>query len=146
MAVYRNKAPLDVSTKSDSSPVTAADLAAHRVIVEGLALLTPNIPVLSEESPQEWQVRRKWNRYWLVDPLDGTKEFLARNDEFTVNIALIEDGEPVMGVVYAPALKVLYAAEAQKPGRKKTACAAKSALSRPIRQRWCAAVPIRMNS
>ncbi|SQI43470.1 3'(2'),5'-bisphosphate nucleotidase CysQ [Leminorella richardii] len=119
MAVYRNKAPLDVSTKSDSSPVTAADLAAHRVIVEGLALLTPNIPVLSEESPQEWQVRRKWNRYWLVDPLDGTKEFLARNDEFTVNIALIEDGEPVMGVVYAPALKVLYAAEAQKAWKEK---------------------------
>ncbi|GKX56654.1 3'(2'),5'-bisphosphate nucleotidase CysQ [Leminorella grimontii] len=114
MAVYQGDRPTDLVVKSDSSPVTAADLAAHGIIMAGLSLLTPNIPVLSEESPQSWEIRKNWSSYWLVDPLDGTKEFLAHNDEFTVNIALIEGGEPVMGVVYAPALDVLYAAEGQR--------------------------------
>jgi len=110
MQVYDGAAPLDVSHKSDDSPVTAADIAAHEVILAGLKTLTPDLPVLSEEDPPAWEVRQHWQRYWLVDPLDGTKEFIKRNGEFTVNIALIEEGKPVMGVVYAPVLGVMYSA------------------------------------
>lgn len=110
MQVYNGAAPLDVSHKSDDSPVTAADIAAHEVILAGLTQLTPDVPVLSEEDPPAWEVRQHWQRYWLVDPLDGTKEFIKRNGEFTVNIALIEAGKPVMGVVYAPVLGVMYSA------------------------------------
>lgn len=110
MQVYNGSVPTDVSHKADDSPVTAADLAAHDVIVSGLKQLTPDIPVLSEEDPPGWEVRQHWQRYWLVDPLDGTKEFIKGNGEFTVNIALIEQGKPVMGVVYAPALGVMYSA------------------------------------
>ena len=77
--------------KADDSPLTKADLASHRIITEALGQLTPDIPVLSEESPDtSYETRRGWTTYWLVDPLDGTKEFLKRNDEFTVNVALIE--------------------------------------------------------
>ena len=107
MHVYAGEQPMDVTRKSDDSPVTAADLAAHKVIVEGLAALSPEVPVLSEEDPPSWAVRQNWKKYWLVDPLDGTKEFIKRNGEFTVNIALIENGKPVLGVVYAPALGVM---------------------------------------
>ncbi len=114
MAVYDGEQPLDVAQKKDDSPVTAADLAAHHIIKRGLAALTPEVPLLSEEDPPAWEERRNWTRYWLVDPLDGTKEFLHRNGEFTVNIALIEDGQAVMGVVYAPAIGVLYLAERGK--------------------------------
>lgn len=114
MVVYQGEKPLDVTVKKDDSPVTAADLAAHRIIKHGLAQLTPEIPLLSEEDPPAWEVRRHWQRYWLVDPLDGTKEFLLRNGEFTVNIALIENGQPVMGVVYAPVPDVLYGASEGK--------------------------------
>ncbi len=99
---------MEYARKQDDSPVTAADIAAHTVILEGLRTLTPDIPVLSEEDPPAWEVRQHWQRYWLVDPLDGTKEFIKRNGEFTVNIALIEQGKPVLGVVYAPVLKVMY--------------------------------------
>ena len=99
-----------VEHKDDHSPLTAADLAAHRVIVDGLRELTPDLPVLSEESAEHagWAERRQWTRYWLVDPLDGTREFVKRNGEFTVNIALIANHRPVLGVVYAPALDELY--------------------------------------
>ena len=76
-----------VRQKSDDSPVTAADLAAHRVIAAGLQALAPDIPLLSEEDPPDWSLRQHWRRFWLVEPLDGTKEFLLRNGEFTVNIA-----------------------------------------------------------
>lgn len=110
MHIYDNGAPLDVSHKSDDSPVTAADIAAHDIILNGLTQLTPEVPVLSEEDPPDWQERQKWQQYWLVDPLDGTKEFIKRNGEFTVNIALIDQGKPVLGVVYAPALGVMYSA------------------------------------
>lgn len=110
MQVYEGKQPMEAQEKADHSPVTAADLAAHRVILSGLQALTPDIPVLSEEAPQSWEERQAWKKYWLVDPLDGTKEFLKRNNEFTVNIALIEDGKPVLGVVYAPALHLMYSA------------------------------------
>ena len=98
-----------VNYKADRSPVTAADLAAHRAILDELSRLTPDIPCLSEEAESiTWEQRRHWQRYWLIDPLDGTREFIARNGEFTVNIALIEQGDPVMGVVHAPALGETY--------------------------------------
>lgn len=95
-------------TKADASPLTAADLAAHQVIQVGLRCLTPDIPIVSEEDDGASLDRSRLKTFWLVDPLDGTKEFLARNDEFTVNIALIENESPVLGVVYAPALEQLY--------------------------------------
>ena len=99
-----------VERKDDNSPLTAADLAAHRVIVAGLQALAPQIPVLSEESAEQaaWSVRQTWPRYFLVDPLDGTREFVKRNGEFTVNIALIDAHATVLGVVYAPALDEMY--------------------------------------
>ena len=98
-----------VRDKPDGSPVTEADLAAERVIHSRLRSLDPTTPYLSEESgPPSEPERRGWERFWLVDPLDGTKEFIRRTDEFTINIALIEQGEPVMGVVAAPALGLLY--------------------------------------
>lgn len=98
-----------VQLKADESPLTAADLAAHHVITAALQNLTPDLPVLSEESADvPWQTRQSWQRYWLVDPLDGTKEFINRNGEFTVNIALIDKGVPVLGVVYVPTLELLY--------------------------------------
>jgi 3'(2'), 5'-bisphosphate nucleotidase len=88
MAVYAQD--FDVESKADDSPLTAADMAAHRIICAGLTALTPDVPVLSEESAAiEWATRRSWSRYWLVDPLDGTREFVKKNGEFTVNIALI---------------------------------------------------------
>jgi 3'(2'), 5'-bisphosphate nucleotidase len=93
----------DVQEKDDASPLTQADLASNRVIDRGLKALTPDIPVLSEESGlPEFAERSQWDKYWLVDPLDGTKEFVNRNGEFTVNIALIEANRPVFGVVYVP--------------------------------------------
>ena len=97
------RAGVEVTAKSDDSPVTAADLAAHHLIVAGLTALDPSIPVLSEEDaniPQS--VRAGWQRWWLVDPLDGTKEFISGSEEFTVNIALIENGRVVFGVVTMP--------------------------------------------
>lgn len=101
-----------VAHKDDRSPLTAADLAAHHAILDGLRALTPSLPVLSEESAEHapWTERVGWTRYWLVDPLDGTREFVKRNGEFTVNIALIEHGEPALGVVYAPAVEEMYSA------------------------------------
>ena len=99
-----------IQNKSDDSPLTAADLAANAVIVAGLEQLVPGTPVLSEESDEvPFSERQQWQRYFLVDPLDGTKEFISSNGEFTVNIALIDKGVPVLGVVYVPVLDVLYA-------------------------------------
>lgn len=100
-----------ILNKKDHSPITTADLVAHHIIKCGLAALTPEVPLLSEEDLPAWEECQNWARYWLVDPLDGTKEFLHRNGEFTINIALIEHGEAVMGVVYTPAIDVLYLAE-----------------------------------
>lgn len=109
-----------VEKKDDDSPLTKADLAAHHIIVNGLKELTPAIPVISEESGVPgYESRKDWNIFWIVDPLDGTKEFIKRNGEFTVNIALIEENEPVLGVVYAPALDVLYYAEKEAGSFKK---------------------------
>ena len=101
----------EVEAKADRSPLTLADRAAHDCIVEALCALTPAWPVLSEESdPQVHQARHAWRRFWLVDPLDGTREFVKRNGEFTVNIALIDDGRPVLGVVQVPVTGRCYAA------------------------------------
>jgi 3'(2'), 5'-bisphosphate nucleotidase len=99
-----------VQHKDDRSPLTAADLASHRCILAGLEKLAPDIPVLSEESAEDVPalVRREWKRLWLVDPLDGTREFIKRNGEFTVNIALIDDGVPVFGVVQQPVTGALW--------------------------------------
>jgi len=110
MKIYESD--IMVTAKDDNSPLTQADLAAHELIVAELAKLTPDIPVLSEESASiPFETRKTWTKYWLVDPLDGTKEFIKRNGEFTVNIALIDNGEPVMSVVHGPALNLTYAAE-----------------------------------
>lgn len=93
-----------VAQKSDRSPVTAADMAAHEIITRGLRQLTPDLPALSEESGAiPFPERRRWETYWLVDPLDGTKEFIHRNGDFTVNIALVQNHAPVVGVVHIPA-------------------------------------------
>jgi 3'(2'), 5'-bisphosphate nucleotidase len=93
----------EVETKADLSPVTQADLRAHMVIVDGLSELSGGLPIISEESDlPDFKTRKTWSRYWLVDPLDGTKEFIKRNGEFTVNIALIEGNSPVLGVVGVP--------------------------------------------
>ena len=102
MEVYRRG--FDVETKADGSPLTQADRRAHELITAGLAELTPALPVLSEESRTvPYSERRDWRQFWLVDPLDGTKEFVKRNGEFTVNIALIEADEAILGVVHTPA-------------------------------------------
>ena len=93
----------EVQEKDDESPLTQADLASHRWIDAGLRSLTPDIPIISEESGlPAFEVRRAWRRYWIVDPLDGTREFVNRNGEFTVNIALIEGHRPVLGIVHVP--------------------------------------------
>ncbi len=103
---------VEVTTKKDDSPLTKADLAAHHHIVAGLKELTPEIPIISEESGvPDYSERKEWNKFWMVDPLDGTKEFIKKNGEFTVNIALIEESVPVMGVVYVPATGVVYYGE-----------------------------------
>lgn len=107
LKVYR-RTDFDVRIKADDSPLTEADLAANDVIMEGLRAIS-DLPILSEESKlMSWEERRSWSSFWMVDPLDGTKEFIKRNDEFTVNIALIRDGEPVVGVVHVPALGKTY--------------------------------------
>ena len=111
----------DEQLKFDSSPLTKADLASHNLIVNRLRELTPNIPILSEESTNiSWQERKSWQKYWLIDPLDGTKEFIKKNGEFTVNIALIKDNTPVLGIVYAPVLETTWAGEINKPAIKIT--------------------------
>ena len=108
LEVYEDPA-FDVSLKSDRSPLTQADLRAHHCIAEGLGRIS-DLPMLSEEGAGvPFETRRGWERYWLVDPLDGTREFVARNGEFTVNIALIDRHVPVLGVVYAPVKQLLYA-------------------------------------
>jgi 3'(2'), 5'-bisphosphate nucleotidase len=108
-----------VENKEDDTPLTAADMASHGVITAGLQQLTPEIPVISEESADvPFAVRGRWRRYWLVDPLDGTKEFIKRNGEFTVNIALIEEGAPVLGVVYLPVTGTCYYAAREHGARR----------------------------
>ena len=109
MVYYDGSVSADVREKDDRSPVTLADEVAHGILLEGLRRLDPGTPVVSEEAEAAgYEARRDWRRFWLVDPLDGTKEFIKRRAEFTVNVGLIENGEPVLGVVQAPALDLLY--------------------------------------
>jgi 3'(2'), 5'-bisphosphate nucleotidase len=106
---YYDGADAGVREKADQSPVTLADEVAHGILVDGLRRLDPSTPVVSEEDVMaSFEDRRGWRRFWLVDPLDGTKEFIKRRAEFTVNVGLIDEGEPVFGVVLAPALDLLY--------------------------------------
>jgi 3'(2'), 5'-bisphosphate nucleotidase len=134
-------ANITATSKDDASPLTDADLASHALIVEGLSALRPELPVLSEESSAvSYSERHRWPALWLVDPLDGTKEFLARNGEFTVNVALIVGHEPVLGVVAVPARDLVYAGA---PGRGATRAEGSSA-PRSIVTRRPAAAPIRV--
>lgn len=111
MAIYHDESRWQTEQKADDSPLTAADMAAHHCIESSLLQRYPEIPVLSEESEEvALEERQGWSRFWLVDPLDGTKEFIARNNEFTVNIALVEGNEAVLGVVYGPANATAYVA------------------------------------
>lgn len=111
LSVYGEQ--FEVTHKTDQSPLTQADLRSHGILVEGLRALTPDLPVLSEEdSDIGFEQRRQWKRYWLLDPLDGTKEFVSRNGEFTVNVALIDDHVPVLGVVHVPVSGTTYTGQA----------------------------------
>lgn len=129
-----------VELKDDRSPLTEADRAAHQIIVAGLGRLALELPVLSEESANEvLEQRREWDQFWLVDPLDGTKEFIKRNGEFTVNIALIENHAPVLGVVGAPALGATYSGIVGTGAWKRVGGSAV-----PIQVRQPAAEPLRV--
>lgn len=113
-------ADYDIQIKADNSPVTEADKKANTIITNKLNQLTPDIPILSEEGRNiPFSERLNWQYFWLIDPLDGTKEFIKKNDEFTVNIALIQNGKPTFGVVYAPALEILYWGEVGAGAYKK---------------------------
>jgi len=110
MEIY--KRDFSIEYKDDKSPLTEADTKANEIICSALTKLYPNIPIMSEENKQtEYDVRKEWEYYWCIDPIDGTKEFIKKNDEFTVNIALIHKNRPVMGVVYAPAIDEMYSAK-----------------------------------
>lgn len=106
------KKDFSIEYKDDKSPLTEADLKANEIICSALEKLYPNVPIMSEENKQtEYEIRKNWEYYWCIDPIDGTKEFIKKNDEFTVNIALIHKDTPVLGVVYAPALGDVYYAK-----------------------------------
>jgi len=110
MEIY--KKDFVVEYKEDDSPLTEADTKANEIICSKLESLYPDIPIMSEENKQtEYEVRKSWEYYWCIDPIDGTKEFIKKNDEFTVNIALIHKDTPVLGVVYAPAIDEMYKAK-----------------------------------
>lgn len=120
MAIYQS-ADFSVETKADDSPLTAADLASHRCIVAALEAMTPEYPVLSEESADiPFTERQQWETYWLVDPLDGTREFIKQNGEFSVLIALIHRNAPVLGVVHAPAIETTWSASLGNGAFKQT--------------------------
>ncbi len=129
-----------VEYKADSSPLTMADVAAHEYICQGLNQLMPGIPILSEElATLAFEERQHWQRYWLIDPLDGTKEFLEKNGEFTINIALIEDHVPILGVIYAPVFDVCYFAADKQGAFKQIAQQSPQLLRSP---RWKSNSPI----
>lgn len=110
LTIYEQE--FSVNYKEDNSPLTQADLQANKIICEFLESNYPNIPILSEENQTiNYTDRKKWTYYWCIDPIDGTKEFIKKNGEFTINIALIHNTTPVLGVVYAPVLKVMYSAK-----------------------------------
>jgi 3'(2'), 5'-bisphosphate nucleotidase len=134
LAYYDAPEVAGLREKEDRSPVTMADEVAHEILIAGLRRLDPDTPVVSEEAEAaSFDVRRGWQRFWLVDPLDGTKEFIKRRAEFTVNVALIEAGEPVFGVVLAPALDLLYwAAKGEGAWREEKASAPERIYSRQL--------------
>lgn len=143
MEIYTNASGFDVTHKADNSPVTAADMAAQAVLAPGLAALLADVPVLSEESAiPSYDLRRQWQRYWLIDPLDGTKEFINRNHEFTVNVALIENGVPVLGVVYVPALNIAYTGSKNTGAQKYSGGKIESIHVRTIASRVRAGLPV----
>ncbi|MDA3907563.1 MAG: 3'(2'),5'-bisphosphate nucleotidase CysQ [Sulfurimonas sp.] len=110
MKIY--KKDFKIEYKNDKSPLTEADLKVNSIICSSLEKLYPSIPIMSEENKQiDYDIRKNWEYYWCIDPIDGTKEFIKKNDEFTVNIALIYKDTPVLGVVYAPAIKEMYSAK-----------------------------------
>ena len=124
----------EIQRKNDESPLTQADLAAHREIVAGLQALSPQIPIISEESaPPPFAERAAWQRYWLVDPLDGTKEFVNRNGEFTVNIALIDGSEPVFGIVGVPVQDKVYIGDVRQSDPSQRAYVVHKGESRTLR-------------
>lgn len=110
MKIYYSNKLIDISYKLDQSPVTNADKISNDIITNELINIYPSIPILSEENINFVEYNRSWNIYWLIDPLDGTKEFLKKNGEFTVNISLIDNGIPILGVIYAPYFNTLYGA------------------------------------
>jgi len=116
LKIYDNE--IVVNSKQDKSPITQADIKSNNLIISKLKKIESQIPILSEESLVSWENRKKWNKYWLIDPLDGTKEFINRNGEFTVNIALIENNLPIFGIIYAPAKSLLYYAHKNKGSYK----------------------------
>ncbi|MBK6913344.1 MAG: 3'(2'),5'-bisphosphate nucleotidase CysQ [Ignavibacteriales bacterium] len=119
MSIYQTDS-FEVEMKSDNSPLTRADKASHSVIAKGLSKLYPDIPILSEEGKSiPFETRKNWSHFWLVDPLDGTKEFIKKNDEFTVNIAFIKNAVPIAGVIYVPAQEVMYYGVVGKGAYKK---------------------------
>jgi 3'(2'), 5'-bisphosphate nucleotidase len=117
MRIYQQD--FDVDYKKDNSPLTKADIHSNEVIIKNLENLYPDIPILSEENKEiPYEIRKNWEYFWLIDPLDGTKEFVKKNGEFTVNIALIYKNIPVLGAIYAPALNLLYYAQKEKGAYK----------------------------
>lgn len=139
LEVYANT--FEVSKKADSSPLTLADMRSHHIIVHGLRELTPDVPVLSEEASDiPFAQRQQWSRYWLVDPLDGTKEFVSRNGEFTVNIALIENHRAVLGIVFVPVQDTMYVGAEGEGAYKQIGSQARS----PIRAAAPAPTPLRI--
>lgn len=115
LKIYHDAQDIEITRKDDDSPLTKADLASHHIIIDALKELDPETPVISEESGiPEYEHRKEWTKFWIVDPLDGTKEFIKKNGEFTVNIALIDKGVPVLGVVYVPDKETTYYAEKGK--------------------------------
>lgn len=133
---YQQEQAVAVRLKKDDSPVTDADMAAHQLIVMGLQQLTPDLPILSEEAADiPYSTRSTWPQYWLIDPLDGTKEFIQGHAEFTVNIALIVNNKPVLGVVYVPVLGTCYfAAENQGTFRQQADSPVESIHARSLSQ------------
>ena len=130
-----NEESFDHQLKADNSPLTEADIASHNLITQQLKTITPKIPILSEESSSIlWQERKQWECYWLIDPLDGTKEFIKKNGEFTVNIALIYKHEPILGVVHAPVLNETWIGEQGKPAKKITQFDTKMIKVKPHKQ------------
>lgn len=117
LKIYANPSNIGIVEKSDGSPVTRADYEAD-AIIKDLLQTKSSYPILSEENPIPYKIRKSWHRFWIVDPLDGTKDFIARNGQFTVNIALIENGVPVMGVVYVPVDDTAYFAQKGKGSYK----------------------------